>query len=596
MKLAVLILVSSSLYGACAGSSPTWTSTPDSSSLQSCITGASSGDTINVSSGSATWTSVVSATLPVNIIGATSCTGSGDPNGSTSGAITCTDNTTITLNSSSGLNTSGCSTRISGLTFVAGYSNSNGLIQMTGTYGSQCARFDHNHFSSSFNVPLTIYSTYALVDHNLIQDTVTSGTGPELMLFLGSLSTNGYQDWENATPLGTNQQIIVEQNQFTSAGPFPYGPYDAHAGGYYTFRFNTVTGFGIGDTHGTDSGGFRSVVLNEQYQNKLSSPPSAAQGVFAGQRGGTMMFWGNTAGGSPWNGVQLSYYRVTGQSNSALWGTAGAGLNWTPVSATITSSNATVATLNAADWQASHSYGANAFIGPTSSNAGSFNFQNQGGTCTSGGTRPGTFSQTFPGGTTTDNTCTWTNVGGSTAASPAPGTAAGFLSTAPDTPCSSGVTCTYYLDSLGGSAGTYPFRDQPGRGHNQVLMPDYEWLNTGASLPTPLFQPDSGLSGTVNANRDYYDYNGSFTGTSGVGSGTLASRPGTCTAGVAYWATDQGSWNQSGNGSGNGVLYQCTATNTWGIYYTPYTYPYPLTSSTTYSSCVLCTPVGAVIH
>jgi hypothetical protein len=45
---------------------------------------------------------------------------------------------------------------------------------------------------------------------------------------------------------------------------------------------------------------------------------------------------------------------------------------------------------------------------------------------------------------------------------------------------------------------------------------------------------------------------------------------------VAYWATDQGNWNQSGNGQGSGVLYQCTATNTWSVYYTPYTYPYPL--------------------
>ena len=50
-----------------------------------------------------------------------------------------------------------------------------------------------------------------------------------------------------------------------------------------------------------------------------------------------------------------------------------------------------------------------------------------------------------------------------------------------------------------------------------------------------------------------------------------------------YWATDQGSWNTSTsnpegvqlNGA-DGVLYRCTSTNTWTLYYTPYTYPHPL--------------------
>jgi len=49
---------------------------------------------------------------------------------------------------------------------------------------------------------------------------------------------------------------------------------------------------------------------------------------------------------------------------------------------------------------------------------------------------------------------------------------------------------------------------------------------------------------------------------------------------VGYWATDQGSWNQSGSG-GQGVLYKCTATNTWTLYYTPYTYPHPLQGGST---------------
>jgi len=77
----------------------------------------------------------------------------------------------------------------------------------------------------------------------------------------------------------------------------------------------------------------------------------------------------------------------------------------------------------------------------------------------------------------------------------------------------------------------------------------------------------------------------------GTGHGTLANRPTSCTTGVGYWATDQGSWNTSSNLStvtgqiAQGQLYICTSTNTWTLSYTPYTYPHLLiaggTSGTT---------------
>ncbi len=83
-----------------------------------------------------------------------------------------------------------------------------------------------------------------------------------------------------------------------------------------------------------------------------------------------------------------------------------------------------------------------------------------------------------------------------------------------------------------------------------------------------------------------------FNGTTGTGWGTRANRPTTCTfnsmtgVGVAYWSTDQGSWNTSGSG-GQGVLDKCTATNTWtNAVYVPYDYPNPLATVTGGS----CTP------
>jgi hypothetical protein len=124
---------------------------------------------------------------------------------------------------------------------------------------------------------------------------------------------------------------------------------------------------------------------------------------------------------------------------------------------------------------------------------------------------------------------------------------------------------------------------------NEVIDPSYEWGDSGYN---PVFgNVNSDYAGMI-ANRDWYTDNSlgtphaqtsptsPFNGTSGVGFGTLARRPTTCTPRVGYFATDQGNWNQSGNSFGQGQLYVCTATNTWMLYYTPYTYPHPLTQDT----------------
>lgn len=118
---------------------------------------------------------------------------------------------------------------------------------------------------------------------------------------------------------------------------------------------------------------------------------------------------------------------------------------------------------------------------------------------------------------------------------------------------------------------------------------------TGAKIDAapshPWGSPNYGTTHLV-ANRDYYNAvskdeqtssSSPFNGTTGIGHGTLANRPSTCThttapdldegGGVMYWATDQGSWNANGE---DGVLYRCSTTNTWTVHYTPYTYPHPL--------------------
>ncbi len=56
------------------------------------------------------------------------------------------------------------------MTLIGGYRNTNGLVEMNGTYGSICARFDHNHIESAYSARSSYGLPSAWVDHNRIQD------------------------------------------------------------------------------------------------------------------------------------------------------------------------------------------------------------------------------------------------------------------------------------------------------------------------------------------------------------------------------------------------------------------------------------------
>jgi hypothetical protein len=144
----------------------------------------------------------------------------------------------------------------------------------------------------------------------------------------------------------------------------------------------------------------------------------------------------------------------------------------------------------------------------------------------------------------------------------------------------------------------YPCWHQPGRDGAGTLKPIYQWQNrnqSGSDIRLSL-ESSGYMNSHVKANRDFYEAvstnaqtspTSPFNGTVGMGFGTLANRPSTCTTGpealdsgkggVGYWATDQGEWDSTHPGA-DGQLYICSAANTWTLYYTPYTYPHPLQS------------------
>jgi hypothetical protein len=114
---------------------------------------------------------------------------------------------------------------------------------------------------------------------------------------------------------------------------------------------------------------------------------------------------------------------------------------------------------------------------------------------------------------------------------------------------------------------------------NQELKPGYIFGNTRGGNPSSMYiEQDQRNETHIKWNRDLYQsFGASCSGStcaSGVGSGPIASRPASCTAGTAYWATDEGEWN-SLNAGADGQLYKCSATNSWTLYYVPFSYPHP---------------------
>ncbi len=117
---------------------------------------------------------------------------------------------------------------------------------------------------------------------------------------------------------------------------------------------------------------------------------------------------------------------------------------------------------------------------------------------------------------------------------------------------------------------------------NQEIKPAYIWGNTRSGAPTTAFVDTDGRNTAhIQANRDFYDHSSAAGSpqTVGVRSGPIANRAAGCTVGVAYWATDEGEWNNTNGSTPDGRLYKCTAPNTWSLYYTPFSYPHPWTAT-----------------
>jgi len=503
----------------------------------------SSTATVNIPAGTCAWTTGVTLTIPsgnttLSVLAAGSLTTTGGG-----------DQTVIVDNWASNasllnINTNSTSTskfRLAGITFEGGTGSVkyNGFIQVGGS--SQNIRFDHMHldpatYSSGQATAGTRWGgcTAGVVDHiiwdassgsvnNAIQDYNDGGC-------FGDSAGLGHGSWANPTNFGTAANYLYAENNVFNNG----SSNDCLEGGKFVSRFNTYNESGPSptiQTHPTGSdGGFRGCRAQEDYENTMTAKGYLNANIWINS--GTALVWGNTA------------------PSSSIGGGTGY-KNFIELLSTRQNNNTYPQTATPNGW----GYCGTAFNG-TGSNWDQNSNTSSGYRCLDqAGLGQG---QLLSGGFTSDGSGT-NNMKNTV------------------TGCTSGSACAW---------------------PNEALEPIYEWMDSYSLVPA---NPSSLLDSTSEptayfVNSDYYEWCNpssvsgctNFTGaatvgspsTGGVGSGTLAARPSTCTTGVAYWATDQGSWNTSGSGP-QGELFKCTATNTWTLFYTPLAYPHPLASGTT---------------
>jgi hypothetical protein len=368
--------------------------------------------------------------------------------------------------------------------------------------------------------------------------------------------THGDGSWADNTYFGSEKFLFIEDNTFRNAKGYKSNGIDSYAGGRYVARHNYLVDTPIGG-HGTEtSGRFRGVRAIESYNNTFVWSLVDPRGQL---RSGTMLQFNNVLTGRirpDSKSTHLTCYRQF--RPFPFWGAASGNnrldLNdshglYASGKHTGENNSATLVVANAG-WKV------NQWVGYSVTN-----------TTQMANTRKGAFHPSSYITANTNDTIT-------------------FIGNAMGSPMTFNNGDGYEIYKLLAAL------DQPGRGKgnllagkdpvvtgswpHQVLEPVYAWGNTYSNsrqLDVASQYP------TIQENRDFYNQKTPFDGTAGVGVGKLVDRPKTCTAGVAYWATDQGKWDSTHDGP-DGQLYVCSERDTWSLYYRPYMYPHPLVSGT----------------
>lgn len=573
------------------------------------------GDTIQIPAGDCTWTSGINVSASITITGLGGTPNSGPSTfGSGTNGVTILDNyasgplfnltptyassNNVTTIQNMNLDPINSTTPLYSPIVIEATSTSSGFpqVRIDNIYFGNTTPWTESGNSSNSVDMIRWAEAVGVMDHNTIPTGSTSNHlySAQMASYLG-VGQFGDNSWAQPDTMGSatnafaeNNQVYINGSTFNDCTEAPPGAGETSGGCRVVNRFNHATGdtmFDFTAVHGLDTTGRpRSGRHTEAYGNTVNCVNNCAD-ADTSFRGGTGIVFGNTAsvsGLGHYNQIfDFTVYREV--YNPSPWSFCG-GLN---------SLDPWDTNDNVVYYSGTISSGAGGYT-ITSSISGLQNLAPAGAPYSVYNTSKGFVT---PITSNTTNTITVQPPIGENLWSFSNGDSFEI------------IRSTVCADQAGRGQGGYisGVTPSPASALSEALDPIYEWDDVVSPSSALSAQFGSSYSGGILQNRDFYTdnwlagglsgptaqtsatvpFNGSTTCsagsgnyTCGVGFGTLANRPTTCTTGVGYFATDQGSWNTSGNGFGQGELLKCTSTNTWTLAYTPYTYPHPLAGGT----------------
>ncbi len=283
-----------SVKAGCTGSSPTWESSVDYASLNTCVSNASPEDTIYVSAGTATWNNTLVINKGVKLIGDGS-----DPGGS---VIINGGGARRTLIEYIADTSADYTFRVSGFRFLMGGSGSVfelNCLRDSGSVDQTKIRIDHNYAENTNSNTqdnggfFGTYDCFGVVDNNELVDVRSP------FRFWGDDSGNE-TSWDRE-PAGKTQggskYLYVEDNRISGIDN-TYMVLDGFEQASWAIRYNTIsftsaaTDYNFFDSHPTD-------MSLETYGNRMNSTTDI--GLISWRGGKALSFYNNIVGsGADW--------------------------------------------------------------------------------------------------------------------------------------------------------------------------------------------------------------------------------------------------------------------------------------------------------